>query len=745
MDRSSGTDHLEGTFAQWEAFFRSCGIPPNRSQLHAAKFVNEYVRPHKLSTYTTEDYKELDVKQGDRKVIEEYLKGTNWNPPEFAERKPTVRPTSASDDDIIWEPAPNVAVLSSGPERKPLISQRHGLPGTSTRRCSLFRSATAPPTSITSIANTSSTGCSDSDKIAASPVTPSPDRQLTGDARNAVIETVPDVEPSAAARIVPPETNPNVHCPSSREALPCNIIPHDNIAGEDPAAMASASPASDISHVGTERPLSVDETAPSPLSGNTSATSSTLAVPLNKRTVDIRRIRVDRKEGQDENYQRPESNGARSELTEKHAERSQHDRPNSGSMTSVKTGKLRLSRPTAAARRSKTPPPMEMVHEDVFPPPELRNAHHQISIDQLRRNGQLVEHEDEIGEVSVQTDWGETEPIGIETPTDEPIEAVSINATLINHGVGHLADAMQISRQSSAGRPMKPPSSRVAKNKEVRLMPSSGNGRIDFDDDAEPSGRTPRTPREDAVGFADDEPSERRTPGERNPSRGVQDSESRRRTRFAGKCQSEQLPTTEHANQDGNYKCDTCGRVFGTQRGLAVHGRRCGAEEHHKCDECGRECVNRSALLKHKQIHTDERPFECDECDKRFKRQDDLEGHKRMHKPKPFECPDCGMSFYRKYILTVHSRRHTGEKPYECEECGGRFNNYGSFVKHMKRHTGRKPHECEVCGKAFAYSGHLLVHKRTHTGEKPYKCEECSASFAASTTLKSHKRRHHGA
>lgn len=65
-------------------------------------------------------------------------------------------------------------------------------------------------------------------------------------------------------------------------------------------------------------------------------------------------------------------------------------------------------------------------------------------------------------------------------------------------------------------------------------MPSSGNGRIDFDDDAEPSGRTPRTPREDAVGFADDEPSERRTPGERNPSRGVQDSESRRRTRFAG-------------------------------------------------------------------------------------------------------------------------------------------------------------------------------------------------------------------
>lgn len=75
---------------------------------------------------------------------------------------------------------------------------------------------------------------------------------------------------------------------------------------------------------------------------------------------------------------------------------------------------------------------------------------------------------DEIGEVSVQTDWGETEPIGIETPTDEPIEAVSINATLINHGVGHLADAMQISRQSSAGRPMKPPSSRVAKNKEVK-------------------------------------------------------------------------------------------------------------------------------------------------------------------------------------------------------------------------------------------------------------------------------------
>lgn len=38
---------------------------------------------------------------------------------------------------------------------------------------------------------------------------------------------------------------------------------------------------------------------------------------------------------------------------------------------------------------------MEIIHEDVFPPPDLRNAHRQITIDQLRRNGQLVEHNHE--------------------------------------------------------------------------------------------------------------------------------------------------------------------------------------------------------------------------------------------------------------------------------------------------------------------------------------------------------------
>lgn len=74
---------------------------------------------------------------------------------------------------------------------------------------------------------------------------------------------------------------------------------------------------------------------------------------------------------------------------------SQHDPRDCGSATSAGTGKLRLSRPPAAARRSEAPPPLEMIHEDEFPPPDMRNARHQMSIDQQRRNGQLVEHNHE--------------------------------------------------------------------------------------------------------------------------------------------------------------------------------------------------------------------------------------------------------------------------------------------------------------------------------------------------------------
>lgn len=91
-------------------------------------------------------------------------------------------------------------------------------------------------------------------------------------------------------------------------------------------------------------------------------------------------------------FQQANRHGARSELeTSPHAKDSQ---PVDESTTSGKTGKIRLSRLTA---RSKAPsrPPTEMFHIDQFPPPDMRSAGHQLSIDQLRRNGQLLEHNHE--------------------------------------------------------------------------------------------------------------------------------------------------------------------------------------------------------------------------------------------------------------------------------------------------------------------------------------------------------------
>lgn len=66
MDLSNGQNNT-GTLAQWEAFFLACEIPRERSQSHAAKFFDAFVRPHRLlSTYTKDDYEELGVKLGDR-------------------------------------------------------------------------------------------------------------------------------------------------------------------------------------------------------------------------------------------------------------------------------------------------------------------------------------------------------------------------------------------------------------------------------------------------------------------------------------------------------------------------------------------------------------------------------------------------------------------------------------------------------------------------------------------------------
>lgn len=160
--------------------------------------------------------------------------------------------------------------------------------------------------------------------------------------------------------------------------------------------MSFGAPASDISRTRTDRSLSIDETPPSQLVGSTAARMSALAAPPNNKTVDIRRICVDRMGNEGENHQQPQTNCAGTKLeSSSHEERSQHDPKGGGSTTSANNGKIRLPRPTAAARRSKAPPPIELIHEDVFPPPDLRNARQQMSIDQLRRNGQLEEHNDE--------------------------------------------------------------------------------------------------------------------------------------------------------------------------------------------------------------------------------------------------------------------------------------------------------------------------------------------------------------
>lgn len=65
MDRSTEITNT-GTLSEWENFFRACQITPAYRQSYAATFIEERVRPHELSTYTKDDYRELGVKLGDR-------------------------------------------------------------------------------------------------------------------------------------------------------------------------------------------------------------------------------------------------------------------------------------------------------------------------------------------------------------------------------------------------------------------------------------------------------------------------------------------------------------------------------------------------------------------------------------------------------------------------------------------------------------------------------------------------------
>ena len=125
-------------------------------------------------------------------------------------------------------------------------------------------------------------------------------------------------------------------------------------------------------------------------------------------------------------------------------------------------------------------------------------------------------------------------------------------------------------------------------------------------------------------------------------------------------------------------------------------------------------------MIHYKTVHLKAKDYKCPTCGVLFGQNSSLRHHIRaVHEGKhPYKCDhqDCTKSFtqagdLRRHIDTVH----LAVKSYVCqnEGCGKRFGHKWHLTKHEAIHSGNKKYECPYdCSYATCDSGNFAKHKR---------------------------------
>ncbi|XP_034838122.1 zinc finger protein 260-like isoform X22 [Maniola hyperantus] len=206
----------------------------------------------------------------------------------------------------------------------------------------------------------------------------------------------------------------------------------------------------------------------------------------------------------------------------------------------------------------------------------------------------------------------------------------------------------------------------------------------------------------------------------------------------------------EHMNSHfGNYICPVCGRGFMTERLLGTHISRHNNGEH-KCDDCGKVFGSKANLREHqRRTHLGmSKRNKCLVCNERFldywKKIDHMV---KVHGAPPvnIKCQACDRTFQNQRALARHTKKdHLLERKHQCAECEMRFFSTSSLARHMAKHTGLRQFRCDVCFKAYGRKNTLREHMRIHADDRRFACTHCGQAFVQKCSWRSHMRSKHG-
>lgn len=275
----------------------------------------------------------------------------------------------------------------------------------------------------------------------------------------------------------------------------------------------------------------------------------------------------------------------------------------------------------------------------------------------------------------------------------------------------------------------------------------------------------------------------------------------------------------EDSQNPDSVKCDLCEKVYKTKVHLRAHVKRmhtnppaahkrvgwnrkyhADADGLFRCDECGKSFFKRhnfsGHVMKHKSIR--ERKYLCVPCNKPFSTRDNLRHHEdKVHGPhrktvkikqtdstptetteaveikkEPVEswnCEECDESFHSEKFYTVHMRKHKKEKSvkvtrtdgkekvWKCEECDKEITNKRFYKSHLRRHIMKRQgrYKCCFCEKHCGSRSDLERHQQIHeAGNRPrvikyirgenglFSCGECKQSFTTRNLICRHSLMH---